>query len=155
MVLPEDQKGKNLRHKLTCPEVSSQGNVSAPAPEMTEHQPQREDAGRQRLQLLRGTTLQATTMGLRFRGCQVPRYHLPLPQLCAPTLKALLSPQMKCSHLVLPWRAQDLFSTEQKDAFTPKYRGPAEIQTGDSQVSRVPLGTLKGYCPRRKVVFAP
>lgn len=102
-----------------------------------------------------GTTLQATTTGLRFRGCQVPRYHLPLPQLCAPTLKALLSPQMKCSHLVLPWRAQDLFSTEQKDAFTPKYRGPAEIQTGDSQVSRVPLGTLKGYCPRRKVVFAP
>lgn len=63
--------------------------------------------------------------------------------------------QMKCSHLVLPWRAQELFSTEQKDAFTPKARGPAEIQTGDSQVSRVPLGTLKGYCPQRKVVFAP
>lgn len=83
------------------------------------------------------------------------RFHLPLPQLCDPTLKALLSPQMKCSHLVLPWRAQELFSTEQKDAFTPKARGPAEIQTGDSQVSRVPLGTLKGYCPQRKVVFAP
>ncbi|NXI62704.1 TEX45 protein, partial [Anseranas semipalmata] len=63
--------------------------------------------------------------------------------------------QIKCSHLVLPWRAQDLFSTEQKDEFTPKYRGPAEIQTPNSQVSCVPLGTLKRYCPQRKVLFAP
>ncbi|KFV57104.1 Uncharacterized protein C19orf45, partial [Tyto alba] len=48
--------------------------------------------------------------------------------------------QIKCSHLGLPWRAQDLFRTEQKDEFTPKSRGPAEIQKANSQVSRVPLG---------------
>ncbi|NWQ91710.1 TEX45 protein, partial [Burhinus bistriatus] len=63
--------------------------------------------------------------------------------------------QMKCSHLELPWRAQDLFRTEQKDEFTPKSRGPAEIQKANSQVSCVPLGTLKRYCPQRKVLFAP
>ncbi|KAF1450977.1 TEX45 protein, partial [Pygoscelis papua] len=63
--------------------------------------------------------------------------------------------QIKCSHLGLPWRAQDLFRTEQKDEFTPKSRGPAEIQKANSQVSCVPLGTLKGYCPQRKVLFAP
>ncbi|NXF51967.1 TEX45 protein, partial [Oceanites oceanicus] len=63
--------------------------------------------------------------------------------------------QIKCSHLGLPWRAPDLFRTEQKDEFTPKSRGPAEIQKANSRVSCVPLGTLKGYCPRRKVLFAP
>ncbi|NXE79701.1 TEX45 protein, partial [Cochlearius cochlearius] len=85
------------------------------------------------------------------------------------TMKAMLVPhrqqkqrlsedvlqQIKCSHLGLPWRAQDLFRTEQKDEFTPKSRGPAEIQKANSQVSRVPLGTLKEYCPQRKVLFAP
>ncbi|XP_032059818.1 testis-expressed protein 45 [Aythya fuligula] len=110
---------------------------------------------------------QRVTGGKNQRGSHIPfDYHNESP---VTTTQAMLVPhrqqkrqlsedmlqQMKCSHLVLPWRAQDLFSTEQKDAFTPKYRGPAEIQTGDSQVSRVPLGTLKGYCPRRKVVFAP
>ncbi|NXA23567.1 TEX45 protein, partial [Ibidorhyncha struthersii] len=63
--------------------------------------------------------------------------------------------QIKCSHLELPWRAQDLYRTEQKDEFTPKSRGPAEIRKANSQVSCVPLGTLKGYCPQRKVLFAP
>ncbi|NXW55455.1 TEX45 protein, partial [Eurystomus gularis] len=61
--------------------------------------------------------------------------------------------QIKGSHLGLPWRAQDLFRTEQKDEFTPKSRGPAEIQKANSQVSCVPLGTLQGYWPRRKVHF--
>ncbi|XP_050766665.1 testis-expressed protein 45 [Gymnogyps californianus] len=61
--------------------------------------------------------------------------------------------QIKCSHLGLPWRAQDLFRTEQKDEFTPKSRGPAEIQKANSQVSCVPLGTLKGYCPQRKILM--
>ncbi|NXN40351.1 TEX45 protein, partial [Rhinoptilus africanus] len=63
--------------------------------------------------------------------------------------------QIKCSHLELPWRAPNLFRTEQKDAFTPKSRGPAEIPKANSQVSCVPLGTLKRYCPQRKVLFAP
>ncbi|NXH68854.1 TEX45 protein, partial [Hydrobates tethys] len=63
--------------------------------------------------------------------------------------------QLKCSHLELPWRAQDLFRTEQKDEFTPKSRGPAEIQKATSQVSCVPLGTLKRYRPQRRVLFAP
>ncbi|KAM9369053.1 stabilizer of axonemal microtubules 5 [Phaethornis superciliosus] len=63
--------------------------------------------------------------------------------------------QIKCSHLGLPWKTQNLFRTEQKDEFTPKFRGPAEIQKGDYQVSCVPLGTLKRYCPQRKVHFAP
>ncbi|NXT31001.1 TEX45 protein, partial [Pelecanoides urinatrix] len=63
--------------------------------------------------------------------------------------------QIKYSHLGLPWRAQDLFRTEQKDEFTPKSRGPAEIQKANCQVSCVPLGTLKAYCPQRKVLFAP
>ncbi|NXT26834.1 TEX45 protein, partial [Syrrhaptes paradoxus] len=63
--------------------------------------------------------------------------------------------QIKCSHLELPWRAQDLFRTEQKDSFTPKFSGPAEIRKGNCQESCVPLGTLKGYRPRRKVLFAP
>ncbi|NXG67605.1 TEX45 protein, partial [Hemiprocne comata] len=63
--------------------------------------------------------------------------------------------QIKCSHLGLPWRVRDLFRTEQKDEFTPKSRGPAEIQKGDCQVSCVPLGNLKGFCPRRKVHFSP
>ncbi|NXU80534.1 TEX45 protein, partial [Oreotrochilus melanogaster] len=63
--------------------------------------------------------------------------------------------QIKCSHLGLPWKTQGLFRTEQKDEFTPKFRGPAEIQKGDCQVSCVPLGTLKRYCPQRKVHFAP
>ncbi|NWT46109.1 TEX45 protein, partial [Chroicocephalus maculipennis] len=63
--------------------------------------------------------------------------------------------QIKSSHLELPWRAQDLYRTEQKDEFTPKSRSPAEIQKANSQVSCVPLGTLKGYCPQRKVLFAP
>ncbi|KFV53738.1 Uncharacterized protein C19orf45, partial [Gavia stellata] len=49
--------------------------------------------------------------------------------------------QIKCSHLGLPWRAQDQFRTEQKDEFTPKSRGPPEIQKASSQVSCVPLGT--------------
>ncbi|XP_010160769.1 testis-expressed protein 45, partial [Antrostomus carolinensis] len=63
--------------------------------------------------------------------------------------------QIKCSHLDLPWKAQNFFRTEQKDAFTPKSRGPAEILKADCQVSHIPLGTLKTYCPQRKVVFAP
>ncbi|NXW46173.1 TEX45 protein, partial [Nyctiprogne leucopyga] len=63
--------------------------------------------------------------------------------------------QIKCSHLELPWKAQGFFRTEQKDAFTPKSGGPAEIQQANCQVSHVPLGTLKTYCPQRKVVFAP
>ncbi|NXX58472.1 TEX45 protein, partial [Scopus umbretta] len=63
--------------------------------------------------------------------------------------------QLKCSHLGLPWRAQDLFRTEQKDEFTPKSRSPAEIQKANSQVSCVPLRTLKGHCPQKKVLFAP
>ncbi|NXK09087.1 TEX45 protein, partial [Herpetotheres cachinnans] len=63
--------------------------------------------------------------------------------------------QLKCSHLELPWRTQNLFRTEQKDEFMPKSRVPAEIQKANSQVSCVPLGTLKRYCPRRKVLFAP
>ncbi|XP_014808348.1 PREDICTED: uncharacterized protein C19orf45 homolog isoform X1 [Calidris pugnax] len=62
--------------------------------------------------------------------------------------------QIKRSHLDLPWRARDLFRTEQKDKFTLKSRGPAEIQKANCQVSCVPLGTLKGYCPQRKVLFA-
>ncbi|KFQ74978.1 Uncharacterized protein C19orf45, partial [Phoenicopterus ruber ruber] len=49
--------------------------------------------------------------------------------------------QIKRSHLGLPWRAPDLFRTEQKDEFTPKSRGPADIQKANSQVSCVPLGT--------------
>ncbi|NXI42221.1 TEX45 protein, partial [Galbula dea] len=60
--------------------------------------------------------------------------------------------QIKCSHLELPWRAQDLFRTEQKEQFTPKTRGPAEILKADCQVSCVPLGTLQEYCPKRKVI---
>ncbi|CAM9770165.1 unnamed protein product [Bubo scandiacus] len=63
--------------------------------------------------------------------------------------------QIKCSHLGLPWRTQNLFRTQQKEEFTPKSRGPAEIQTANSPVSRVPLGTLKRYCPQRKVTFTP
>ncbi|XP_051495479.1 LOW QUALITY PROTEIN: testis-expressed protein 45 [Apus apus] len=63
--------------------------------------------------------------------------------------------QIKYSHLGLPWRARDLFRTEQKDQFTPKSRGPAEIQKGDCQVSSIPLGTLKEFRPHRKVHFAP
>ncbi|KAM6040207.1 LOW QUALITY PROTEIN: stabilizer of axonemal microtubules 5 [Theristicus caerulescens] len=63
--------------------------------------------------------------------------------------------QIKRSHLGLPWRAQDLFRTEQKDAFTPKSRGPAEIPKATSHVSCVPLGTLKGHRPQKKVHFAP
>ncbi|KAM4658389.1 stabilizer of axonemal microtubules 5 isoform 3-T3 [Amazona ochrocephala] len=63
--------------------------------------------------------------------------------------------QIKHSHLGLPWRAQDLFRTEQKDQFTPKFRGPADIQKANFQVSCIPLGTLKRYCPQRKVHFAP
>ncbi|NXJ68381.1 TEX45 protein, partial [Rostratula benghalensis] len=62
--------------------------------------------------------------------------------------------QIKCSHLELPWRARDLFRTEQKDEFTPKSSGPAEIQKANCQVSCVPLGTLKGYSHQRKVLFA-
>ncbi|XP_062483498.1 stabilizer of axonemal microtubules 5 isoform X2 [Pezoporus occidentalis] len=62
--------------------------------------------------------------------------------------------QIKYSHLGLPWRAQDLFRTEQKDQFTPKFRRPADIQKANFQVSCVPLGTLKRYCPQRKVHFA-
>ncbi|NWY62201.1 TEX45 protein, partial [Chionis minor] len=87
---------------------------------------------------------------------------------CVTTTQAMLVPhrhqkqrlsedmlqQMKRSHLDLPWRAQELFRTEQKDEFTPKSTGPAEIQKANSRVSCVPLGTLKGYCPRRKVLFA-
>ncbi|KFQ68356.1 Uncharacterized protein C19orf45, partial [Phaethon lepturus] len=49
--------------------------------------------------------------------------------------------QIKCSHLGLPWRAQDLFRTEQKDEFMPKSRGPTEIQKANSGVSCIPLGT--------------
>lgn len=90
--------------------------------------------------------------GRRCRGCQVPPASSP-PHVHL--LKALLSPQIKSSHLELPWRAQDLYRTEQKDEFTPKSRSPAEIQKANSQVSCVPLGTLKGYCPQRKVLFAP
>ncbi|NXQ82868.1 TEX45 protein, partial [Nyctibius grandis] len=59
--------------------------------------------------------------------------------------------QLKCSHLELPWKVPDLFRTEHKDNFTPKSRDPAEIQKAECQVSSVPLGTLKGYRPRRKV----
>ncbi|NXF32698.1 TEX45 protein, partial [Nyctibius bracteatus] len=62
--------------------------------------------------------------------------------------------QLKCSHLELPWKVLDLFRTEQKDNFTPKSGDPAEIRKGECQVSSVPLGTLKGYRPGRKVVFA-
>ncbi|NXT03053.1 TEX45 protein, partial [Jacana jacana] len=60
--------------------------------------------------------------------------------------------QIKRSHLDLPWRAQDLFRTEQKDEFMPKSRGPAEVPKANCQVSCVPLGTLKGYCHQRKVL---
>ncbi|NXN27438.1 TEX45 protein, partial [Nycticryphes semicollaris] len=60
--------------------------------------------------------------------------------------------QIKRSHLELPWRVRDLFRTEQKDEFTPKSRGPAEIQKANCQVSSVPLGTLKGYSHQRKVL---
>ncbi|XP_009868461.1 PREDICTED: uncharacterized protein C19orf45 homolog, partial [Apaloderma vittatum] len=63
--------------------------------------------------------------------------------------------KIKCSHLGLPWRTQELFRTEQKDEFTLKTRGPAEIQKATSRVSCVPLGTLKRYYPQRKVLFAP
>ncbi|XP_031412949.1 testis-expressed protein 45 [Meleagris gallopavo] len=63
--------------------------------------------------------------------------------------------QMKRSHLVLPWKEQNLFSTEQKDEFTPKHRETAEIQAANSQVSCIPLGTLKEYCSQRKVLFTP
>ncbi|KAM6369411.1 stabilizer of axonemal microtubules 5 [Pluvialis apricaria] len=63
--------------------------------------------------------------------------------------------QIKYSHLELSWGAQDLYKTEQKDEFTPKSRGPAEIRKANAQESCVPLGTLKGYCPQRKVLFAP
>ncbi|XP_065515039.1 stabilizer of axonemal microtubules 5 isoform X2 [Lathamus discolor] len=63
--------------------------------------------------------------------------------------------QIKYSHLGLPWRAQDLFRTEQKEQFTPKFRGPADIQKTNFQVSCIPLGTLKRYCPQRKVHFTP
>ncbi|KAM9254506.1 stabilizer of axonemal microtubules 5 [Cariama cristata] len=62
--------------------------------------------------------------------------------------------QLKCSHLGLPWRAPDLFRTEQKDEFTSKSRGPAEIQKANSQVNCIPLGTLRRYGPQRKVLFA-
>lgn len=102
-----------------------------------------------------GGNLSGSNTGLRCRGCQVPCCHLPLPQPRPHVLKAIFSPQIKSSHLGLPWRAQDLFRTEQKDEFTPKSRGPAEIQKANSHVSCVPLGTLKGYCPQRKVLFAP
>lgn len=68
---------------------------------------------------------------------------------------AALSPQMKCSHLVLPWKEQNFFSTEQKDEFTPKYGDTAEIQAANSHVSCVPLGTLKEYCSQRKVLVTP
>ncbi|NWX51429.1 TEX45 protein, partial [Steatornis caripensis] len=62
--------------------------------------------------------------------------------------------QIKCSHLGLPWRTPDLFSTEHKDEFTPKSRSPTEIQKPNCQVSSVSLGTLKEYSPQKKVVFA-
>ncbi|XP_065508694.1 stabilizer of axonemal microtubules 5 [Caloenas nicobarica] len=63
--------------------------------------------------------------------------------------------QMKSSHLELPWKVPDLFRTEQRDVFTPKSRGPAEISNANCQVSSVPLGTLKKYCPKRRVHFTP
>ncbi|XP_010023299.1 PREDICTED: uncharacterized protein C19orf45 homolog, partial [Nestor notabilis] len=56
--------------------------------------------------------------------------------------------QIKYSQPGRPWRAQDLLSTEQKDQFTPKFRGPADIQ--NFQVSCIPLGTLNRHCPQRK-----
>ncbi|KAM6041626.1 stabilizer of axonemal microtubules 5 isoform 1-T1 [Chlamydotis macqueenii] len=62
--------------------------------------------------------------------------------------------ELKSSHLDLPWKAQDVFRTEQKDAFTPKSRGPAAIPKASSKVSCVPIGTLKKYHPQRKVLFA-
>ncbi|XP_010143324.1 PREDICTED: uncharacterized protein C19orf45 homolog, partial [Buceros rhinoceros silvestris] len=62
--------------------------------------------------------------------------------------------QIKCSHLGLPWRVQNQFRTEQKDEFTPKSRGPAEIQKANSQVSCVPLGSLKSYCPQRTRAYS-
>lgn len=137
-------------------EVSSQGkHLFAPPAEKAVHLPEREDAGRHGLQLPREVTPQVATGGSDVRGCQVPCYHLPLPQPGPRVLKAFLSSQIKYSHLGLPWRAKDLFRTEQKDEFTPKSRGPAEIQKASSQVSCIPLGTLREYCPWRKVLFAP
>ncbi|XP_015741935.1 testis-expressed protein 45 [Coturnix japonica] len=62
--------------------------------------------------------------------------------------------QMKRSHLVMPWKEQNFFSTEQKDEFTPKDRDIAEIQATKSYESSIPLGTLKKYGSQRKVVFS-
>lgn len=113
-------------------------------------------AGRQaQTAAAQGSDPSGSNTGLRCSSYQVPCYHLPLPQPHAHLLKAFISPQIKCSHLELPWRVRDLYRTEQKDEFTPKFRGPAEIRKANSQVSCVPLGTLKGYCPQRKVLFAP
>ncbi|XP_042743157.1 LOW QUALITY PROTEIN: testis-expressed protein 45 [Lagopus leucura] len=61
--------------------------------------------------------------------------------------------QMKCSHLVLPWKQQNFFSTEQKDEFTPKHRDTAEIQAANCHVSCIPLGTLKEYCSQGKILL--
>ncbi|XP_010160244.1 PREDICTED: uncharacterized protein C19orf45-like, partial [Eurypyga helias] len=58
--------------------------------------------------------------------------------------------KIKYSHLGVPWRVQARFSTEQKDEFTPKTTGPAEIRKANSQVSYVPLGTLKKHHPHKK-----
>uniref|UniRef100_A0A452GFA7 Uncharacterized protein n=1 Tax=Gopherus agassizii TaxID=38772 RepID=A0A452GFA7_9SAUR len=62
--------------------------------------------------------------------------------------------QIKYSHLVPPWQGQRFFGTEHHDEFTPKYSGPVTICGGNFQVSSIPLGTLKKYCPQRQMVFA-
>ncbi|KAM9111838.1 stabilizer of axonemal microtubules 5 [Pangshura tecta] len=62
--------------------------------------------------------------------------------------------QIKYSHLVPPWQEQRFFGTEHQDEFTPKYSGPVTICGGNFQVSSIPLGTLKKYCPQRRMVFA-
>ncbi|XP_050790440.1 testis-expressed protein 45 isoform X2 [Gopherus flavomarginatus] len=62
--------------------------------------------------------------------------------------------QIKYSHLVPPWQGQRFFGTEHHDEFTPKYGGPVTICGGNFQVSSIPLGTLKKYCPQRQMVFA-
>ncbi|XP_075759058.1 stabilizer of axonemal microtubules 5 isoform X1 [Pelodiscus sinensis] len=62
--------------------------------------------------------------------------------------------QVKHSHLILPWKGQRFFGTEQQEQFTPKYSGPVTICGGSFQVSSVPLGTLKKYSAQRRVVFA-
>lgn len=85
-------------------------------------------------------------------GLPVQWCHLPLSQPRPSELKALLSPQMKCSHRGLPRRAQNLCRTEQRGEFTSKPRSPAEIQKANSQVGRVPMETLEGSCPQRKVM---